>query len=128
MVFFSSKEKLEEPLVFPHSNSLRLRTTLRKKKADGELTTAHSSVRTLPTNTLDSALESAQIESLEREIFSQLMNEAANLASASSRVSERLIVIDAVENMELRFELVRCHSVAYLGRLLTSFPAGYDRP
>ena len=57
--------------------------------------------------TPDGALEAAQREVVEQEIFSMLIREAGNLPTASARVSEQLIVIEAAQNTELRFELVR---------------------
>lgn len=56
---------------------------------------------------LDGALRAAQREIIEQEIFSILVQEAGSLPTASARVSERLIVIDAAPGLELRIELVR---------------------
>jgi mediator of RNA polymerase II transcription subunit 17 len=56
---------------------------------------------------LDGALKAAQQEIVEQEIFSLLVKEAGSLPTASARVSERLIVIDAAQAIELKFELVR---------------------
>lgn len=114
MIFFSPQGKSGDPLVFPHSDSLRLRTTLRRKEANGQMATGWSSVRALTTDTLDGALGRAQIESLEREIFNQLIIEAGDLASASARVSERFVAIDAVENIEIRFDLVSFYRFSIL--------------
>lgn len=104
MVFFS--EHSDKPLVFPHSNSLRLRVTLRRKDSDSSLRSSHSHVYHGFPDTLDGALERAQRESLDKEVFTQLIVEAADLPTASSRVSERFIAIEAAEGMEIRFELV----------------------
>jgi mediator of RNA polymerase II transcription subunit 17, fungi type len=56
---------------------------------------------------LDGMLGKAQMEIVEKEVFTQLINEAANLPTASVRVSERLIVIEAAQDVEIRFEMVR---------------------
>lgn len=80
---------------------------MRTRGSDANLVVSHSRLRDYFPDSLGGALERAQIESLEKEIFGQLITEAANLPTASARVSERLIVIDAAETMELRFELVR---------------------
>ncbi|KAF8205025.1 subunit 17 of mediator complex-domain-containing protein [Pholiota molesta] len=48
----------------------------------------------------------AQTEFVDQEIFSLLVKEAGNLPTASARVSERLIAIDAAHGLELTFELV----------------------
>lgn len=56
---------------------------------------------------LEQSLRGAQAEVVQQEIFSALIREASNLNTASARVSERLIVIDAAQATELAFELVR---------------------
>lgn len=56
--------------------------------------------------TLDGTIKNAQKEVVEQEIFSLLVSEASNLPTASARVSERLVVIEAALGVELRFELV----------------------
>lgn len=61
--------------------------------------------------TPDGALQAAQREVVEQEIFSMLIREAGNLPTASARVSEQLIVIEAAQNTELRFELVSAFSI-----------------
>lgn len=60
---------------------------------------------------LDAALRVAQQEVVEQEIFSLLVKEAGNLPTSMARVSERLIVLDAAQGVELRFELVRVPSI-----------------
>ena len=62
----------------------------------------------LKAQNLDSALKTAQSEIIDQEIFSLLVKEAGNLPTASARVSERLIVIDAAQGLSLTFELVEC--------------------
>lgn len=51
-------------------------------------------------------LKTAQTEIIDQEIFSLLVKEAGNLPTASARVSERLIAIDAAQGLDLIFELV----------------------
>jgi mediator of RNA polymerase II transcription subunit 17, fungi type len=55
---------------------------------------------------LGDSLRAAQAEVVQQEIFSVLIREAGNLPTASARVSERLISIEAAQRTELRFELV----------------------
>jgi mediator of RNA polymerase II transcription subunit 17 len=55
---------------------------------------------------LNTLLRVAQNEVIDQEIFSQLIREAAALPTAGVRVSERLIVIEAAQHVEVRFELV----------------------
>jgi len=62
----------------------------------------------LDAQNLDSALKTSQSEIVDQEIFSLLVKEAGNLPTASARVSERLIVIDAAQGLDLSFELVEC--------------------
>ena len=47
-----------------------------------------------------------QTEAFDQEIFAFLVKEAGNLPTASARVSERLIAIDAAQGVYLTFELV----------------------
>ena len=47
-----------------------------------------------------------QTEAFDQEIFALLVKEAGNLPTASARVSERLIAIDAAQGVYLTFELV----------------------
>ena len=56
--------------------------------------------------TLDNALKAVQTEAVDQEIFALLVKEAGNLPTASARVSERLIAIDAAQGVYLTFELV----------------------
>lgn len=64
--------------------------------------------RIIPENSasLDGTLQAAQREVVEQEIFSFLIKEAGGLPTSSARVSEQLIVIEAAQNVELRFALV----------------------
>ena len=59
--------------------------------------------------TLDNALKAAQTEAVDHEVFALLVREAGNLPTASARVSERLIAIDAAQGVYLTFELVEHH-------------------
>lgn len=56
--------------------------------------------------TLYGRLRIAQTEAVDQEIFSILVKEASRLPTASARVSERLIAIDAAQGMDLTFQLV----------------------
>lgn len=89
-------------LVFPHRQRTRLRVSLSTPTADS-FNTVISAVNG---DSLDSALRASQQEVVEQEIFGILISEAGKLPTASARVSERLIVIEAAQDMELRFELV----------------------
>lgn len=75
--------------------------------SDGTRKVAHSLVPESEDGSIDGSLRAAQAEVVEQEVFSFLINEASNLSSASTEVSERLIIIDAAQAIELRFELVR---------------------
>jgi mediator of RNA polymerase II transcription subunit 17 len=93
-------------LVFPHQQRTRLRVSLRTPHSDGSLSMSHNTI-SADDGSLEGSLRTAQQEVVEQEIFSVLIREAGNLPTASARVSERLIVIDAAQGMELLFELVR---------------------
>jgi len=73
-------------------------------------------MRSAPSSVED-YVASAQREIVEQEIFSLLVQEASNLPTASTKVSERLIVIEAAQATELKFELV-CLSLAPLQQAL----------
>jgi mediator of RNA polymerase II transcription subunit 17 len=103
----STHDTGSDSLIFPQRQRVRLRVSLRNRKPDGTLVIIHNSIKGLEDNTLQGSLRSAQQEVVEQEIFSVLVREAPNLLTAASRVSERLVVIDAAENLELIFELVR---------------------
>ena len=55
---------------------------------------------------LQATLREAQREVLEQEIFSLLIRDASVLPTSSVRVSERLLVVEATQDTEIRFELV----------------------
>lgn len=96
----------ENALEFPVRQRTRLRVSLARIHPDGTRQTSHSLLTSLEDGSLDSTLRAAQAEVVEQEIFSLLIKEASSLPTASAEVSERLIVIDAAQNTELRFELV----------------------
>ncbi|CDO75576.1 hypothetical protein BN946_scf184858.g16 [Trametes cinnabarina] len=96
----------EHPLEFPLRQRTRLRASLTRTRSDGSKETRHSRLTHLNDGSLDGALRAAQAEVVEQEIFSVLIKEASSLPTASAEVSERLIVLDAAQNTELRFELV----------------------
>jgi mediator of RNA polymerase II transcription subunit 17, fungi type len=56
---------------------------------------------------LQATLREAQREVLEQEIFSLLIRDASILPTSSVRVAERLLVVEATQDTEIRFELVR---------------------
>ncbi|KAG5638208.1 hypothetical protein H0H81_001305 [Sphagnurus paluster] len=93
-------------LVFLHRQKTRLRVSVSVVNVDGvTVTTQNTDIKT-DLESLEGALKVAQQEIVEHEIFSLLVQEAGNLPTASARVSERLIVIDAAQGTELKFELL----------------------
>ncbi|KDQ64550.1 hypothetical protein JAAARDRAFT_166933 [Jaapia argillacea MUCL 33604] len=101
-------------LVFPHRQRTRLRICINTIDDFGQRSSSENFIRTEASETLDGELRAAQTEVVEQEIFSFLIREAGNLPTASARVSERLIVIEAAQGSELRFELVDNDSVESL--------------
>ncbi|KAG6917901.1 hypothetical protein DXG01_000510 [Tephrocybe rancida] len=93
-------------LVFLHRQHTRLRVSVSVVGAEGIPVTSQNAPIKVDTKSPEGALKSAQQEVVEQEIFSLLVQEAGNLPTASARVSERLIVIDAAHGTELRFELL----------------------
>ncbi|GLB33862.1 putative subunit 17 of Mediator complex [Lyophyllum shimeji] len=95
-----------DSLVFLHRQRTRLRVSVAVAGAEGTMITSQNTPSKVDLPGLEGALEVAQQEVVEQEIFSILVQEAGNLPTASARVSERLIVIDAAQGTELRFELL----------------------
>lgn len=95
-----------EDLTFPYRQRARLRVSVTEISASGERTSCYNTIEIYDEHPVDSKLKIAQFEIVEQEIFSLLVKEAGTLPTVSARVSERLIVIDAAQGTELRFELV----------------------
>ncbi|KAG2077367.1 hypothetical protein BDR04DRAFT_1132147 [Suillus decipiens] len=97
-------------LVFPHRQRVRLQVSLILTDSRGLFRTASNNITYLSDASLEDSLKIAQREMVEEELFSVLIKEASTLPTASARVAERLIVIDAAQGMELKFELVSYQS------------------
>ncbi|KAJ7283599.1 subunit 17 of mediator complex-domain-containing protein, partial [Mycena rebaudengoi] len=104
-------ENPSEPLIFPHRQRMRLFISVSSVGEAGKRVLSQNTMRAADVASLDGALRTAQQEIVEQEIFSFLVKEAGNLPTASARVSERLIVIEAAQNVELRFELLDTDSL-----------------
>jgi mediator of RNA polymerase II transcription subunit 17, fungi type len=96
-----------DDLLFPHRQQTRLRITLNHVDLTGTRTSEQNDITFGDRLSIEGLLKTAQQEITEQEIFTVLVKESSLLPTASARVSERLIVIEATEDMELRFELVR---------------------
>ncbi|KAI6164907.1 subunit 17 of mediator complex-domain-containing protein [Pisolithus thermaeus] len=93
-------------LQFPHRRRHRLRVSLAVAD-DGKTTrTSRNALDLFSTIPPNESLIAAQKEIMDEEVFSVLIREASNLPTASTRVSERLIVIDVAEGIELQFEMM----------------------
>ncbi|KAF8655243.1 hypothetical protein AX16_003147 [Volvariella volvacea WC 439] len=97
-------------LVVPHRQNVQLRIALAMPTQATQKLFAINTPWPYDQTSLDGALASAQQEIVDREIFLHLIEEAGRLPSASARVSERLIVIEAAHGVELKFELVEIAS------------------
>jgi mediator of RNA polymerase II transcription subunit 17 len=93
-------------LVFPHRQRVRLQVSLILTDPSGFSRTASNNITCLSDASLEDSLKNAQREMIEEELFSVLIKEASTLPTASAQVAERLIVIDAAQGTELKFELV----------------------
>ncbi|KAI0335458.1 hypothetical protein GY45DRAFT_799896 [Cubamyces sp. BRFM 1775] len=111
----------KNPLEFPLRQRTRLRVSLARTLPDGTRQTCHSRLTRSDDTSLGGALRAAQAEVIEQEIFSSLIKEASGLPTASAEVSERLILIDAAQSTELRFELVDVD-------VATQVPSGHEDP
>lgn len=108
----ATDDKIADGLMFPFRQNVRLILTLTHRDALG-VSSATNTVSPQTSQSLDDELKSAQAEIVEQEIFTLLVSEAANLPSVSAQVSERLIVLEAAQGTELKFELVRCISFSF---------------
>ncbi|KAI0318687.1 subunit 17 of mediator complex-domain-containing protein [Amylostereum chailletii] len=94
------------PVMFPQRQKSTLRVSLTISDGTGSPATSFNRCTPHDSASLDAILRDAQKEAVEQEIFAVLIRDASNLSSTSSRVSERLIVLEAAQDTELRFELV----------------------
>ncbi|KAF9652247.1 hypothetical protein BDM02DRAFT_3089535 [Thelephora ganbajun] len=99
-------ENTSSALVYPHRQNTRLRVTLQLTDNNGVKQSFCNRVVLEDESDLYGSLKAAQTEVVEEEIFSVLIREASSLPTASARVSERLIVVEAAHGTELTFELV----------------------
>ncbi|KAJ7228621.1 subunit 17 of mediator complex-domain-containing protein [Mycena pura] len=104
-------EQPSEPLVFPHRQNTRLFISVGNVSPAGRQILSQNTMTVVDDSSVDAALRSAQREIVEHEIFSCLVKEAGSLPTASARVSERLIVIDAAKGVELKFELLDADTI-----------------
>lgn len=102
-------------VIFPHHKKNRLRVSIVTKDEAGITHTTTNSIPSDDDTVLDGVLRSAQREIVEQEIFSILVQEAGSLPTASAKVSERFIIVDAVQGLELQIELVSLTALAVSG-------------
>lgn len=97
-----------EPITFPRRQRTALCIGIRTLGAAGAERTACNNLtdRFKDDDPLQTSLREAQREVLEQEIFSLLIRDASTLPTSSVRVSERLLVVEATQDSEIRFELM----------------------
>ncbi|KAF9821151.1 hypothetical protein IEO21_00759 [Rhodonia placenta] len=100
---------------FPLRQHTRLQVAISTTDANGGRRTARNQIPLVDGLSLEGSLRAAQAEVVEQEIFATLIKEASSLPTASARVSERLIVIEAAQDVDLRFELVDSDSASNAG-------------
>ncbi|KAF5390559.1 hypothetical protein D9757_002750 [Collybiopsis confluens] len=118
-----------DSLVFPSRSNVRLRVSIGTPDASGNIIYSHNSLHAPPTDyksSLDDLLKNAQREVIEDEIFSILVREAGTFPTASARVSERLVLIDVTQGMELKFELID-EVIFTLGTSISQHPLNQAR-
>ena len=93
-------------IVFPYHQNTRLRISISIPSEPRTKIWTFDSPTVDDSKNLDNHLKVAQIEAVDQEIFALLVQEAGKLPTASARVSERLIAIDAAQGLDLTFELV----------------------
>ncbi|KAI9508929.1 subunit 17 of mediator complex-domain-containing protein [Russula earlei] len=104
-----AKHGSKEPIVFSRRQRTILRINVRTVDAFGTERTACNTMSDEPNDDdpLQSTLREVQREVLDQEIFSLLIKDASVLPTSSVRVSERLLVVEATQDTEVWFELVR---------------------
>ncbi|KAF8261393.1 subunit 17 of mediator complex-domain-containing protein [Lactarius quietus] len=98
----------KEPITFHRRQRTALCISIKTLGASGAERTACNDLtnRFKDGDPLQTSLREAQREVLEQEIFSLLIRDASTLPTSSVRVSERLLVVEATQDSEIRFELV----------------------
>lgn len=102
-------------LEYPLRQFAHLQVSLIMEQPDGTKRVTQNRCRAVDEESLEGSLKAAQAEVVQQEIFSVLIKEASNLSTATARVSERLIALEAAQGVELRFELVSV-AVSLTGR------------
>jgi mediator of RNA polymerase II transcription subunit 17, fungi type len=112
----------QEPIVFPLRQRTALCINIKTKDASGVEKIACNSLQNEAEedDPLQATLRDAQREVLEQEIFSLLIRDASVLPTSSVRVSERLLVLEATQDTEIRFELVALKHLFWLLQLTDS--------
>ncbi|KAF4619339.1 hypothetical protein D9613_005033 [Agrocybe pediades] len=108
----------DEKLVLPFHQNTRLRISISTSTGSWSETCSFASPRVSNDSAQpETILKYLQTEVVDQEIFSLLVKEAGSLPTASARVSERLIVIDASQGLDLSFELMDSSSNTGTNRL-----------
>lgn len=98
-------------LEFPTRRRNRLQVSLHYTDRDGQKHVAKSHWKQFEEDSVETSLKAAQAEVVQQEIFTALVKEASNFPTASVRVSERLIAVEATENVDLRLELASLKNI-----------------
>lgn len=106
----------KEPIVFPRRQRTFLCVSVTTMDASGTQKIASNTIANElgDGDPLQATLYEAQREVLEQEIFSLLIRDASVLPTSSVRVAERLLVVEATQDTEIRFELVRLRVTFHL--------------
>jgi len=117
----------KESIAFPRRQRTILCVSVMTMDASGTQRAACNTIANEPRDDdpLQTTLHEAQREVLEQEIFSLLIRNASILPTSSVRVAERLLVVEATQDTEIRFELVSLHVT--LPSILTDRLAQYSR-
>ncbi|KAL6309701.1 subunit 17 of mediator complex-domain-containing protein [Sparassis latifolia] len=102
----SMQDNRVSALEFPSRQNTRLQVTVTTTDGRGVRHTTQNRMVLFDGSSVGQSLHAARAEVVEQEIFSALIREASHLPTASARVSERLIVIEAAQATDLQFELV----------------------
>ncbi|KDQ12733.1 hypothetical protein BOTBODRAFT_34193 [Botryobasidium botryosum FD-172 SS1] len=99
-----------ERLTFPFRQKTRLRVGITHTDENGQSFRSYSTILSPASQSkkesLDVQLTTAQREITEQEVFSDLIKETGSLPSCAASVSEKSIIVEAVKNTQLSFEMV----------------------
>lgn len=110
-IFSNSEAHYSSNLEFPFSQRLRLLISYSQLNAAGEKEVSEDFLFSDDglhnfSEEVNYKIQGMQREMLERELFSRLLDDCSRLPSATARVSEKVIEVEILQGLHIKFELV----------------------